>query len=110
MTTIKVKVDEQFRDIESDDVISVKIKDNKAILKTLDDSFLTEFTLAEIISECSGNLLLVNRDTLINPGKIKTVQKYFGSTSSFIMDNDETISMNKNFSDSRVMSVLKNLL
>ena len=96
--TITIRDGESYIFVKFDEIITVKASNKRTVLKTINRSYTTDYTLSELDEKSSGKLLRVHRNTVINPLKIKKVEKYFAGTFAVIMENDEIVEMSRRIS------------
>ncbi len=105
---ITVRHDESYLFIKFVDIITVKASGKKSIMKTVKGSYSTDYTLSDLEGKSGGRLLRVHRNSLINPSRIKKVEKYFSGSYVVIMENDEIVEMSRRLSSVFRNNYLKN--
>lgn len=96
--TITVKDDGGYIFIKYDDIVTVRASNKKTVLRTVNRAYVTDYSLSELDGKSSEKLIRVHRNTVINPGKIKKIEKYFAGTFAVIMENDEIVEMSRRVS------------
>lgn len=95
---ITIREGESYIFVKYDEIITVKASNKRTVLKTINRSYTTDYTLSELDEKSNGKLLRVHRNTVINPNRIKKVEKYFSGTFAVIMENDEIVEMSRRIS------------
>ncbi len=95
---LTVKDEESYIFLKFEDIITVKASNKKTQIKTANHLYTTDCTLGELERKSSGKLLRAHRNTLVNPAKVKKVEKYFSGTFAVIMENDEIVEMSRRVS------------
>lgn len=105
---ITVRHDESYIFIKFGDIITVKTSGKKSIMKTVSGSYSTDYSLSDLEGKSCGRLLRVHRNSLINPSRIKKVEKYFSGSYVVIMENNEIVEMSRRLSSVFRNNYLKN--
>lgn len=95
---LTIRDDEGYIFIRFDDIVTARASNKRTVLKTKESSHSTDYTLKELEEKSGGKLIRVHRNTVINPGKIKKVEKYSAGTFAVIMENDEVVEMSRRIS------------
>ncbi len=97
---ISVKNDESYLFLKFEDIITARAVNKRTVLKTVGSSYVTDYTLAELEEKSCGKLIRVHRNSLINPGRIRQVEKYFSGTYAAVMENSDIVEMSRRVSSS----------